>query len=134
MKKKIALMLSLALIVVIGCVCFFYANYVLINGEMIDRDTEEVVFCAGSVPDLEKLRKIEGMKVLDLRELEVSAADFDMLNNAFPDCLIRWNVPFQDDLWDNSVTEITVTAMTAEYEAMLKYFPNLKTGGCAKLP
>ena len=127
MKKRIALILALLLVVAIGCISFFSANYVLINGEIIDQDATEVTLVAGQLPDVQKLQKIDHMEVLDLRELEVSIADFDMLCAAFPNCEIRWIVPFQDGCWDNSVTEIVVTAMTPEYEAMLKYFPHLKT-------
>ena len=126
MKKKITLILAFVLAVFIAGICFFRGNYVLLNGEIVDRDTAEVVLVAGELPDIEKLRRIDGMQILDLRELEITTDVYDMLCEAFPACKIIWNVPFQGMNWDNTISEITVKSMTPEQEEMLKYFPNLQ--------
>ena len=126
MKKKIILILCVVLVAIIAGICFFQRNYILMNGEIVDRDTAEVVLVAGEYPDIEKLQRIDGMRILDLRELEITTAEYDMLCEEFPACEIFWNVPFQGVNWDNSVSEITVNSMTPEHEEMLKYFPNLQ--------
>ena len=126
MKKKTALILILLAVILIAGICAFRANYVILNGQIIDRSASVVVLDGGKLPDVTKLQKIEGMKTLDLRTLEVSAEFYDMLSQQLPGCDICWNVPYQGDYIDNTVTEIAVRAMTPEYEAMLKYFPNLQ--------
>ena len=128
MSKKIVLILTVFLVVLlIAGIYLFRTNYVIINGEIIYRDATEVVVTGEALPDVEKLHRIEGMKMLDLRSMEVSAEFYDMLSGEFPNCLIRWNVFYQAEYIDNSVTEIAVRSMTPEYEEMLKYFPNLQT-------
>ena len=128
MKKKTVLILVLLLLIVsVAGVFLFNSNYVLINGTVIDRDASDVVITGGELPEVEKLERIAAMKSLDLRALDVSVEFYDMLCQELPGCEIRWNVPYQGDKTDNSVTEISVRAMTPEYEAMLQYFPNLQT-------
>ena len=127
MKKIAWILILLVLIGLIAGVCVFRANYVRINGAVIDRDATEVVVTGEALPDVEKLHRIEGMKMLDLRSMEVSPEFYDMLSGEFPNCLISWNVFYQAVYIDNSVTEISVRSMTPEYEEMLKYFPNLQT-------
>lgn len=127
MKKKLAWILGLILIIGIAFVCVFRANYVLMNGEIFDRDATDIVLSSGKLPDVKKLQKIDELERLDLRGTDVSIEFYDMLCKQLPGCEIYWNVPFQADYIDNSVSEITVRAMTPEYEAMLKYFPNLQT-------
>ena len=52
MKKKITLILAFVLAVSIAGICFFRGNFVLLNGEIVDRDTAEVVLVAGELPDI----------------------------------------------------------------------------------
>lgn len=128
MKKKTVLILILLLLIAsVAGVYLFRANYVIIDGTVIDRNAADVVLTGEELPDVQTLQRIGGMKSLDLRALDVSVEFYDMLCQELPGCEIRWNVPYQGDKTDNSVTEISVRAMTPEYEAMLKYFPNLQT-------
>ena len=125
-RKRIIVIASTVLVALIAGVCFFRGNYVLINGEIMDRDTAEVVLVAGDLPDVEKMRRMDEMKILDLRELDVTTDTYDMLRREFPECEIRWNVPFQGMNWDNAATEVAVTTMSSEHAEMLNYFPKLQ--------
>lgn len=67
-----------------------------------------------------------GRAELDLRERRISAGTYDKLQKALPDTDILWNVPFQGKLLPSNITELTVTALTAEDAQTLLYFKSLQ--------
>lgn len=67
-----------------------------------------------------------GRAELDLRERRISAGTYDKLQRALPDTDILWNVPFQGKLLPSNITELTVTALTAEDARTLLYFKSLQ--------
>lgn len=67
-----------------------------------------------------------GRAELDLRERRISAGTCDKLQKALPDTDILWNVPFQGKLLPSNITELTVTALTAEDARTLLYFKSLQ--------
>lgn len=67
-----------------------------------------------------------GRAELDLRERGISAGTYDKLQKALPDTDILWNVPFQGKLLPSNITELTVTALTAEDARTLLYFKSLQ--------
>lgn len=127
MKKKTAWILSLLLIAFIACVSLFRTEYVLINGEVLSRDTVNVVISDDTLPKVKTLQRADGMKTLDLRSVSLTAEEFEKLQEMLPGCDIFWKVPFQGGYLDSSVSEVAVNTMTAEDAAMLNYFPNLQT-------
>lgn len=67
-----------------------------------------------------------GRAELDLQERRISAGTYDKLQKALPDTDILWNVPFQGKLLPSNITELTVTALTAEDARTLLYFKSLQ--------
>lgn len=67
-----------------------------------------------------------GRAELDLGERRISAGTYDKLQKALPDTDILWNVPFQGKLLPSNITELTVTALTAEDARTLLYFKSLQ--------
>ena len=67
-----------------------------------------------------------GRAELDLRERGISAGTYDKLQKALPDTDILWNVPFQGKLLPSNITELTITALTAEDARTLLYFKSLQ--------
>ena len=67
------------------------------------------------------------VRSLDLRGEEISVSHYEKLAKALPDCDIRWNVPFQDGLYPDDTTEITVTSLTDADIQTLGYLTELET-------
>ena len=65
--------------------------------------------------------------VLDLREEEITPAQFDKIREKLPECEIHWNIPFQGGSLADDVTEITLTTLSEEDVQLLHYAWNLKT-------
>ena len=51
---------------------------------------------------------------LDLRGQAISAARYEALKAQLPECEIAWDVPFQGKRLSETVTELTISAMTEE--------------------
>ena len=66
-------------------------------------------------------------QVLDLREENMKPSQVDKIQEKMPDCEIRWNIPFQDGVLENNVTEITVTSLSESDVERLDYARKLKT-------
>lgn len=104
MKRK-SLLLICVLALIIGLLGWFYTeNYVLIAGKTISREAPSV----------------------DLRDAKMSLKHYQKLQNALPDCYVRWNVPFQGQLYDSTTQELNVTTLSAEDLSVLELFPELQ--------
>lgn len=126
MNKKHVQILSLILAVCIVGICIFSASFVLINGQLIGRNSTDVVLHGEKLPNVKKLQRIEGLERLDLRSLDIPLDFYDTLREQLPNCKVRWNVPFQGEYCDNYVSELTVSDMSPESVEILECFPNLK--------
>ena len=64
---------------------------------------------------------------LDLRQESISIEHYDQLKALLPDCVILWNVPFQNGTVSSDCGELTIdTISDGDIELMAAYFPNLK--------
>ena len=127
MKKKASLILITIVTICVVCIAAFWSNYVMINGEIIDRNAACVQLQGDSLPPASKLERITGLESLDLRAIEISISEYEALSQQFSGCTILWKVPFQDGRYDNTVTEVTVSQMNDRDMEMLRYFPDLRT-------
>ena len=77
------------------------------------------VFVEGDAYDI-------SLQNLDLTEKDISVAYYDELQAKLPDCEITWAVPFQDRKMHNTVSSISVAALTLDdVEFLVTYFPKL---------
>lgn len=114
-------------IVLLICVCVFRSNYVLIDGTIFDRDADCAVLQGDAMPNVKQLLRINGLKLLDLREVKISIDEYDALSRQLPQCEIVWSIPYQGRYWDSTTSEVSVKTMSAEDVMVLNYFPNLQT-------
>jgi len=66
-------------------------------------------------------------EVLDLRGQDISEEHYKEVAWQLPQCQIYWDVPFQGGRVSNDTTALTVTELSEQDIAQLKYFPGLKT-------
>ena len=66
-------------------------------------------------------------KVLDLRGKEIKVAHYEKISEKMPDCVIRWDIPFQGGLLADDAREITVTTLSEKDIEMLDYARQLET-------
>lgn len=63
--------------------------------------------------------------VLDLRDQQLTEAEYRQIQQQMPNCEIYWNVPFQNGAQSNLSASLTVKSLSDRDLEMLAYFPKL---------
>lgn len=64
---------------------------------------------------------------MDLRQENISKEHYDQLHALLPDCVILWNVPFQNGTVSSDSAELTITTLSdGDIDLLAAYFPNLR--------
>ncbi len=66
------------------------------------------------------------LEMLDLRGQAVRVNHYRKLSEKMPDCVIRWDIPFQDGILADDAREVTVTALTEKDVERLDYAEKLQ--------
>ena len=99
---------------------------VVIGGVSYEKDITSLDLSGQKNPDLNKILKFTQLQQLDIRNTNITIADYEKLHVALPACNILWSVPVDGTYNDNDSTEIAVADFTEKDMNALKYFPNLK--------
>lgn len=115
MNKKPFLSIALVILILALGLIWFFTSHISVGGQWFSRWD----------------------KILDLREIPLSAQDYNELQAELPETLLLWNPPFQGQFLPADTQEIAVTRLSdADVEA-LDYFENLTTvdgTGCEDYP
>ena len=107
-KKSRILLWLLPLLVAVGLaaggIALVNSLYLPFQGKWIRRDCERV----------------------DLRSLEITLEEYEQLKTELPGCVIRWNIPIGDQLFDSRAGEITLTGLEEGDFPMFRYFEDLQ--------
>lgn len=107
MKKKILVILSLVLAVVLAALVggrlWVQNNYVVVEGKPYPKNTAS----------------------LDLRGKDISADTYEQLSRTLPECHITWDVPFQGGKVSSDSQILHISALKERDLEQLKYFPKL---------
>ena len=126
-KKKLVLVIFAAVLVValsVGTFAYF-RQYILIDGYFYPRYAENLELSGHSLENLRGFSKMTNLKRLDLRGTGATPKQYEHLRQTLPDCVILWEVPFQDTYLDPNTTAITVTTLSDEDIITLDYLPHL---------
>lgn len=105
-KKKLALLWLLIILLAVAAVglVWYLFHYILIDFRSYPKSAQ----------------------VLDLRGEEITVEHYETLHARLPDCVIYWDVPFQDTVYSNDITELTLTTLTEEDVERMDYFTSLQ--------
>ena len=126
MKKRTKWWIVICVVaaLLIGAWIWLQNTYVLLDGQLLRRDAEEVVFTGEELPDRKLLLKLRNPKVLDLRQMDAEAADFDALRQLFPQAEILWLVPLDEDRVAPDAKEIRLSTLEQKHLDLLSYMNN----------
>lgn len=140
MKSKNKVVLLLALLIaftgLIGGLWYFNENYIILSGVQ-SRDTTELDLSGHTGLKIEKLTELQSLEKLDLRDTGITNEEFRQLQEALPNCDIRWSVPVQGGYQDSESQSLVMDNITETEIAQLAYFPHLQAvdaAGCKDLP
>ena len=120
MKKAIVILLVVILVLALGAAgvegyrYWYNENHVFVEDAVYEKDATYI----------------------DLRGTGASMEHYLQLTAALPDCVIDWDVPFQDKPTDCNTEALTITTLTDEDLDMLSWFPKLTkidASGCEDL-
>lgn len=128
-KNKIWIALGAAAIVLAAAIGFwFYGNtFVSMEGNRFRRDAETVDLRGVALSKPGQLLKFRAPRQMDLRGTGISADDYEKVAEAYPECDIQWDVPFQGKLLGPETESVEVSSLTEADARMLGYLPNLQT-------
>ena len=63
---------------------------------------------------------------IDLRDMELSLQQYELLCAELPGCNIRWMIPIEDDLYDSAATTISISSVKSEHIPMFLLFDDLQ--------
>jgi len=105
------------------------AGQLELSSGSFDTDSEEITLESFSDADLALLPEFTNLKSIDLREVDMTAAQIDKLAAALPTVRLMWNVPLGTVRADSEseVLSLEGTELPTDLGKLLGYFPELKT-------
>ncbi len=102
--------------------------FVFVGGSFISRSEKEIDLSSSGVKRTGALLRLKEPETIDLRGNDIDAGDYKALAAAFPNCLIRWDVPLGGvgEKWDNLSESVKVPVFSKEAAELYSFLPNLK--------
>ncbi len=123
-KKRIRAVLALFLL--LGAAIWGFDRYFVFAGRILPKDAEEVDLYGQYVLVPALLTRLRDPKIIDLRHCNVAPEDYDRLCNAFPDCEIRYELPFQGAFVPLDTETVTVSKLSTSDVKRLKWLKSLR--------
>ena len=126
--KKVLTFLCIAAVLaglVWGGIWFFDETYIFMDGGIYRRDAETVNLHGKALESPEKLNEFPNLRQLDARGTGLTVEEYERLRGEFPECVVLWDVPFQDGYCSQYATEVSVSSLTEEDILRLDYLRKL---------
>lgn len=107
----ILVILAILLLVALGGMVWFFTSNFFVDGNAYPKNAE----------------------FLNLREQDITVAQYNEIQSAVPECEIDWNVPFQGSTVPNDIRELSLTALSQQDIELFAYLTELQTvdaSGC----
>lgn len=115
----------LALFLLLGAAIWGFDRYFVFAGRILPKDAKEVNLYGQYVPVPALLTRLQDPKIIDLRHCNVAPEDYGRLCSAFPDCEIRYELPFQGAFLPLDTESVTVSKLNASDVKRLKWLKGL---------
>lgn len=130
MKKFWIILLTVLVILGIGGYGgyrYFQDTYLVMGEESYRRDSTQLDFSNGKLPDLELVKQLTELKSLNLLGTGITVEQYEDLQAALPGCEIDWELPFQGGFLPMDTQALTLDHITREDMALLAYLDDLET-------
>ena len=124
---KTALVIAVTILCVILIVAYFVgSNYVFFCGGLHHRDLRELDLQGSKISRLQAVDRFTNLRVLNLRNTDLTAQQYEQIMELQPNCRVQWEVPFQGQSLPQDTRNLTITTLTQEDVDLLGYLPNLE--------
>ncbi|MBR6115506.1 MAG: hypothetical protein IKQ10_10110 [Oscillospiraceae bacterium] len=107
--------LALLLAAAVGAAVFLMRNAVL-DGHVVSTDTEVLDLRGADSVDIDDLKRLDKLRYLDLRGIDLTAAELAELRGALPACEILCDVALGGERCDIRTTELRFADLPADWE------------------
>lgn len=124
--RRIALPILLCVALVFGSWLIFDHYFLFLDGEVYERSITRLDLSGKPVEQPDRIGKLSNLVELDLRGTGISAAEYETLQTALPNCRILWEPCFQGTYYPLDTETLTVTSLSEADVVYLDYFQSLK--------
>lgn len=126
--RRAILILTAVLILLMGCTALWEASgCMFVGGKLCTVRTRELDLSGKPLTDVDRLRRLDQLEKLNLRNTGLTVEDYEELRAALPNCRIAWSVPFQGSTYPEDTTHLSVSSVLPEELHILAYFPALES-------
>lgn len=104
---------------------WYHRNYVFLEGKSYARNTQQLTLSRFREEDIATLGALSQLETLDLRDTEMTLAQYRTLSRQLPGCEILWDVPFQGKYLPLDTGTLEITSLTMEEAEALTYLAGL---------
>ena len=124
-KKKqkfpwVLLVLLLMLVAAAVGTGIFLSRNAIVEGEVVPTDVEELDLRGSESVDVDAVLRLQSLKTLDLRGIDVSDETMERLRAGLPECEILWDIGVGGLRYDPSVTGLTLPDLPEDRENLLR--------------
>ncbi len=129
-KRILVILLAVAALLCAGAyagIHHYQSTRVVLGEQVYSRDITELDLSGTKNLDVEQLCTFTALKSLNLRDTGLTAAEYETLREALPECEIQWLLPFQGAYLELDTRELTISYLNQGDLESLKYLPELET-------
>ena len=123
-KKKsfpwVLLVLLLILITAAVGTGIFLSRNVVMQGEIVSAETESLDLRGSDSVDVDSILRLQSLKELDLRGIDVDDGTIERLHEGLPECEILWDIPLGGLRYAPTVTDLTLPELPEDSENLLR--------------
>ena len=128
MKMRIFVIVLAALFILLAAgTPYLMHNYLFMDGKIYPKDLETLDLSGEPLGDISRISGFTQLKQLDLRDTQITPAEYEKIQNQLPGCQIQWLLPFQGKYLSLDTASVTISSITQEEMALLAYLPQLKS-------
>ena len=126
-KRIIVILLAIIFLILAVGTPYLMHNYLFLDGKIYPKDLESLDLSGKPLGDISRISSFTQLKQLDLRDTQITPAEYEKIQKQLPGCQILWLLPFQGNYLPLDTASVTVSSITQEEMALLAYLPQLKT-------
>ena len=135
-KKKFPWILLVLLLILITAAVgtgIFLSRNVVLEGEIVSAETQELDLRGSGSVDVDSVLRLQELKKLDLRGIDVDDETIGRLRAGLPECEILWDIPLGGLRYAPSVTDLTLPELPGDSENLLrlKFLRSLRVERCS---
>ena len=125
-KRRLRWLIPLLAVILLGeGFLVLRATYTLVDGKPCRLNAQELDLRDAGLSQVENLEKCRNLQWVDLRGNDITPQAVEALQEALPDCEIRWDVPLGGAKYDSALDSLELEDLPADWENIL-LFPSLK--------